>query len=65
MNNRNDAVSLVLTDANCALLIALVRKEVRQSTSNEHLDHFAELLTDMNKQWRGQVIGRVGEQSNP
>lgn len=60
MNNRNDAVSLVLTDANFILLIALVRKELRQSTSNESLDHFAELLTDMNKQWREQVIGRVG-----
>ena len=64
MNNRNDAVSLVLTDANFMLLIGLVRKELRQSTSDGSLDHFAALLTDMATQWRKQVIGRVGEQSD-
>ena len=60
MNNRNDAVSLVLADENFMILIALVRREVRIAASNADVDDFAELLTDMNKQWREQVIGRVG-----
>lgn len=60
MNNRNDAVSLVLADENFMILITLVRREVRIAASNADVDDFAELLTDMNKQWREQVIGRVG-----
>ena len=60
MNNRNDAVSLVLADENFMILIALVRREVRIAASNADVDDFAELLTDMNKQWREHVIGRVG-----
>lgn len=65
MSDRNDAVSLVLTDADFMLLTTLVRRELRMGGSNEYLDHFAALLTDMNTQWREQVIGRVGGQENP
>lgn len=61
MSDRNDAVSLVLTDENVLRLVILVRKELRMVSADEDLDQFAALLTDINTQWYKQVVKRVGQ----
>lgn len=65
MSDQDDRKVLVLCSLDFVALVTLVRERLASTAPERQIDGWAELLTDMRKQWREQVNEDAGEQENP